>query len=499
MEEMEKISKFIGKNWVDGVVAILLTLVVIRPVLDPDLGWHLRLGKEIVKTGKIVSGDSLSFSLPGYEFVNHAWLQDIVLFKLYEWFGLWGVSFVYGGLTAAGLWLIYKTTEKLLTKKGLAVLVGVAAIYMVEFVGLRAHAVTIFGLAGLWYLLINETEKKKLGWKPWALENKFWLAPLLFFLWANLHAGFVLGFLVWGLWGGAGVMLRVVDDKKLTIRNDEKFHLMLMVAAAAATLVNPYGIGVWQFALKLAENSAAGVFNSDWVPLLSSRLPSASLLMRIGLVLMYAVAMIGRKNVRQKLVASVLMVMTIVSIRYSLVLLILIIPLLLVSVEKMLDDWAEKIDRRACLMGCGVVVGLVVAKNWPQMACAYESSECFGRLGNYPYKAVEYMKENNLSGNVFNYYTWGGYLEWQAQQNKYFIDGRMDSFYVDGGSFLAEFARIVEMAEPDSVRDEWKETFEKYEVDYVVMPKEMKLVDGLEKNGWKRVVEGEVEVVMEKN
>ncbi len=495
MEEMEKISKFIGKNWVDGVVAILLTLVVIRPVLDPDLGWHLRLGEEIVKTGKIVSGDSLSFSLPGYEFVNHAWLQDIVLFKLYEWFGLWGVSLVYGGLTAAGLWLIYKTTEKLLSKKGLAVLVGVAAIYMVEFVGLRAHAVTIVGLGVLWYLL-NGFNTSKVRPLTWGLS---WVLLLLFGVWANLHAGFVLGFLVWGLWWGAGVMLRVVDDKKLTIRNDETFHLMLMVAAAAATLVNPYGIGVWQFALKLAENSAAGVFNSDWVPLLSSRLPSASLLMRIGLVLMYAVAMIGRKNVRQKLVASVLMVMTIVSIRYSLVLLILIIPLLLVSVEKMLDDWAEKIDRRACLMGCGVVVGLVVAKNWPQMACAYESSECFGRLGNYPYKAVEYMKENNLSGNVFNYYTWGGYLEWQLPENKYFIDGRMDSFYVDGGSFLAEFARIVEMAEPDSVRDEWKETFEKYEVDYVVMPKEMKLVDGLEKNGWKRVVEGEVEVVMEKN
>jgi len=220
MEEMEKISKFIGKNWVDGVVAILLTLVVIRPVLDPDLGWHLRLGEEIVKTGKIVSGDSLSFSLPGYEFVNHAWLQDIVLFKLYEWFGLWGVSLVYGGLTAAGLWLIYKTTEKLLSKKGLAVLVGVAAIYMVEFVGLRAHAVTIVGLGVLWYLL-NGFNTSKVRPLTWGLS---WVLLLLFGVWANLHAGFVLGFLVWGLWWGAGVMLRVVDDKKLTIRNDETFH-----------------------------------------------------------------------------------------------------------------------------------------------------------------------------------------------------------------------------------------------------------------------------------
>jgi len=45
--------------------------------------------------------------------------------------------------------------------------------------------------------------------------------------------------------------------------------------------------------------------------------------------------------------------------------------------------------------------------------------------GNYPSGAVHFLKQNRLSGNMFNPYDWGGYLIWQLYPDyKVFTDGR---------------------------------------------------------------------------
>src|SRR5262249_19935446 len=68
--------------------------------------------------------------------------------------------------------------------------------------------------------------------------------PLLFLAWANLHGGWVVGLGVLGVWSAASML-------SPTTRRQPPLTLLAIVALAAlATLLNPYGTGLWRFILQ---------------------------------------------------------------------------------------------------------------------------------------------------------------------------------------------------------------------------------------------------------
>ena len=80
----------------------------------------------------------------------------------------------------------------------------------------------------------------------------------------------------------------------------------------------------------------------------------------------------------------------------------------------------------------------------------------------FPALAVEYMKEHNLQGSLFNEYSWGGYLLWtRYPDNLIFIDGRAD-IYED--KVLPEYMRIMKLR-PDAYA-----LLLKYNPKYVLLP-----------------------------
>ena len=46
----------------------------------------------------------------------------------------------------------------------------------------------------------------------------------------------------------------------------------------------------------------------------------------------------------------------------------------------------------------------------------------------YPVEAVQWIKENNPDGELFNEYNWGGYLIWELRDYPVFVDGRTDLY-----------------------------------------------------------------------
>jgi hypothetical protein len=85
-----------------------------------------------------------------------------------------------------------------------------------------------------------------------------WAIPLLFVPWANLHGGWILGLGIVGIWSAG----RLID------RADRRELLQLGAVAAlsaAATLVNPYGIHLWEFIGATVRLSRADI--SEWQPI----------------------------------------------------------------------------------------------------------------------------------------------------------------------------------------------------------------------------------------
>ena len=90
---------------------LLLGLVLnltLQPLVEPDLGWHLRAGLDLVAHGWVLPDtDPYSHTMPDWRWVEHAWLTDAVIALLYrglEPFGALGLIVLFGVVTALAWW-----------------------------------------------------------------------------------------------------------------------------------------------------------------------------------------------------------------------------------------------------------------------------------------------------------------------------------------------------------------------------------------------------------
>jgi hypothetical protein len=92
-------------------------------------------------------------------------------------------------------------------------------------------------------------------------------------------------------------------------------------------------------------------------------------------------------------------------------------------------------------------------------------------IDSYPVKAVKFLNTQNLEGNVFSTYNFGGYLIWALPQKKVFIDGRMPSWRREGnfpGESNYAYEDYSKMLSDDKF---FKSQLAKYNINYVLLPK----------------------------
>jgi len=263
-------------------------------------------------------------------------------------------------------------------------------------------------------------------------------------------------------------------------------------------LVNPYGVNIVRFAQSLAASQASKLYNQDWLPLLSSRLPRETIGLRWGLVLMVLlVVMAVKEKWRERILVLASLGMALLSVRYSLLVLVGLLPMIPVVVEEMLDKvrWVAKEKRRGWLV-LGILTVLVGGNmdGVKRGMCAAGSNECLAREGSFPLGAVEYLKKMGGELEIVNHYTWGGYLMWQLPRAKVFIDGRMDNFEVDGRAWIEVFADI------ESMRPGWEKWLEMKGGNVVLIPSDWSLGKVLVDSGeWGVGYEDKISVVLVKN
>src|ERR1700682_2613710 len=126
--------------------------------------------------------DPFSYTMSSYHFIDHEWLTDIFLAKIFPLVGFWGLGAIFTclALLTVGFVLNFTYSDLMLVP---TLLVSLLLLY---YGGTRAQVITWFFLGLLfWIIFINQ------GW-----PRLKYLLPVLFFLWANLHGGFVIGLIV---------------------------------------------------------------------------------------------------------------------------------------------------------------------------------------------------------------------------------------------------------------------------------------------------------------
>lgn len=252
-------------RWLDRAVlcATLLTCAIaLAPnVPDPDLWGHVQYGRDWLTQG-FHTTNTYSYTAQGYRWVNHENLSELVLAIGMDTLGPVGmlIGKCLAGMLVIGLimWRAKRARLGLITICVTSLLVSINLTYFwpmrpqllswVCYTLLLALLSWCFqgweGQSWLKWLEPNGRGPESSGPEYSSSRMRYlWLAPVILFVWANSHGGFVAGYCIYVAYLG----LRGIEA--FSCHGRESFGLlrrfaMMIVAGGLATLINPYGPGL---------------------------------------------------------------------------------------------------------------------------------------------------------------------------------------------------------------------------------------------------------------
>lgn len=328
--------------------------------------------------------DAFSFTKYGAPWIDFEWGTQLVWYAVHALGGMWGLWLLRGVCVALAFWPV----DGLLREKGASDLARAGALglwlaAMVAQTDLRADLTSAMFFA----VLLRRLERGRAS---------FLFGFALFAVWANLHAGFILGF---GLYAWAAL-------------NGVEGVGAEATGAAFGGLLNPYGAGLYHVLLVHASDPAVRSV-MEWKPPTSHNPFQLALLAAILGTLIAAGLSLRRASRFLLGVAFVLLCASIFSARFG---------AYFAPAGAMLVFTALPRPRAAVV---AAVLAVLTGLMYPLRV----------RLEPRPYsdlivarRAVDFIaKEKDTLGGLrlFNTYEWGGYLGWKlGPDGRVFGDGR---------------------------------------------------------------------------
>lgn len=381
-----------------------------------DLWWHLAGGKWMVEHGTAVVYEPFAFSVAGARWLNDAWLAGVVLYLWSAAFGLASLVF-WKWLMIIATWLLL---VRVLRRNGAEATCAFAAATFglavaAPFLDVRPQLFSFF----CFVLLLEGT----LGRKPAA-----WL-PLLYLVWANLHAGFLLGILlVPALWWPA--WLAYPEERKRT--------LLLACACVLICLLNPNGTEAISRPLRYAFDSTSPFRGlGEWLPpfqpggIVSWLYPYAIAVFAVSVVVLAARQARGSLDWNLLVAAAVGVLTLFMSLRSRRFVPFFAIGhtvVLAYALDSLAGAWLRRLPALLPPVAA-LLLGVYWLAPFPLRAYAFDFVTAHYE---FPVETMNFVEVNDLRGRVFNYYNWGGYVNLRTEGRlQVYIDGRADMLYPD--------------------------------------------------------------------
>jgi hypothetical protein len=240
-------------------------------------------------------------------------------------------------------------------------------------------------------------------------RRPLWVLPLLFVLWANVHGGYFVGWIVLGAYCAEALLARLRGKPPA----DERALWMASIASIAASALNPaaYGVipGMFAYRQSFLQNTLREWHSPALWPLswFTALLAASIVMLAMGW---------RRVRVADWLLFGVFTVLALMA-RRNIVFIALIAPIVIASY---LPKFKRALPRAAEYAFAAVIV-LIAGER----VASGHAFQLRATLWKFPDGAVQFLKRHNVSAPMFNLYEWGGYLMWAAwPQEKTFVDGR---------------------------------------------------------------------------
>lgn len=420
---------------------LVVLFVAVAAVRAPgyDVWLHLASGRYIWQTGAIPVTDPFSHTALGAPWIYHEWLA--ALFS----YGLHGL----GGLRTLALWQALTFGAVLLLLLRVYTLRGGTAgavpvvLLMADLVLLgnvvlaRPHLFTLLFMAVFLYFLERARQEDR------ALP--LWL-PLIMALWANVHGGWILGFVLMGVHLlGDGVSALFVErvpvrellrpatrPAPLPASARRLRRLVLLTALClAAVLANPYGLENLLYPLQFVQDRPFLRQIEEWAPPNFQRqVPlEAVMLGCLGVLLLAR----RRVSLTDGLLALVAAYFSLTASRNTFLLALFVTPALVPLLEDLHRGPIPGPARRLCTAMARMegrrIPAAVLAVAVSTVGVLRLAAPLVRSPEENPAEAVAYLKKARPPGRLFNDYESGGYLLFHLWPDyPVYVDGRAEVY-----------------------------------------------------------------------
>ncbi len=378
------------------------------PISTYDVWWHLKAGEIIWEKKEILRKDIFSFTSEGKEWIDHSWLSQVLLYLFQKNFGINGVILLQFILVFLISSVLYLRISKMMPKS-FAFLCTVLIIFMIKKgFNHRPHLFSLLMLSLLLYFIESK---------------KYRYIPVILALWSNLHGGFIVGIIVSSIY--------------LFQKNNR-----ILLASLLSPLINPYTYKIYLYTFQYAKNSVHTRFISEW------QSPSFHEPTILEAMILFSFLAFPKVNMREKILVLLFTHLVLFAVRNELFYAIIVVPLIFKGLLEY-NPRILSIEREKKPIYIGIVIGLSFILI-PFLGYLNVSKPDYSVIhNNYPYGAVNFLKQKDFGKNLFTTYRWGGFCIYHLYPKyKVFIDGRADVHQ----NLLETYSKIYRLnVEPISV------------------------------------------------
>ena len=525
-KKTNKLKKRININANFTVIAILLIIifaVCITPVtLQNDTYYTIKIG-ELIKNNGIDMIDHFSWH-ENLSYTYPQWLYDFCTYLVYSLAGFKGIYITTCILSAILGTSIFLVNSKLTKNKSISFIITVAALYMLKgYIAARAQLVTFILFIWELYFIEKFLENRKVGYGIALII----IATLI----ANLHVATWPFFFVLFLPYIAEYIIAVISDviiygkinrflinlkikkvqkkndlekvKKLQIKlneleeknekikikrdkekqnpykikisknNNVKFLIIIMIICAFTGLLTPTGDTPYTYLYKTMQGNTTKNISEHLPMTLANNTEAMCMLVIFLAILIFTKTKIKLSDLF--MVAGLCYLM--LSTRRQLSMFVLICSVVL---NRLIVDLIGRYTKNGLKEAEKVTtnIGVIVSLTVLMALISYNSvkpkfEDKFVNESSYPVAACDYIVENiDLStARFYNEYNYGSYMLFRGIP--VFIDSRAD-LYAPEFSGNKDEDIFTDFINTSSISKFYEDTFEKYDINYVILLKKSK-------------------------
>ncbi len=463
--------------------------------LDPDLGWHLKVGEQIWLEKTVPHFEYHDYTLEGKTWVDHEWLLNLISFLIYNKFGYITLNLLFAFVVLITLIILNIFTKKYFIKNKNAFLFilffqAFGVIAMSPHLGVRMQEITVLNLTILLVILYTYNQNKK-------ISTILWLVPLFYF-WVCAHAGFLIGIFLLFLWLITNIIKTALKkyytkfyylnlSNTLNSKELSKAFLIIILTIISTTLT-PYGLKLYSFLSEYASNTYYLTHIKEWLPIYYFSLnyyqifylATALSFFILYLYLAFTQKQSNKIDLWDFCLFILFFVLAIKSRRHFPLFFVASFPFIINFLTDYFSCLKINLSNLSRLIQIYLILTLFFASSLFVVKTNFTNNPFTNHkfCQRYPCAAIKFLKNNPQYSKlkIFNEYGWGGFMIWTWPEKKLFIDGRLPQYKFAEHTMLEEYyeffkeekaadkleqynIQLVLLRKPQPIQADWLERF----------------------------------------